>query len=131
MRGLRAEFEQKFTEVLTSRAATAPRGAMGTLDPHSGRRPDRDGRSPPRRHQRDLSPDTECLPRRPGELRQQLELHHTAQPSRGTSSISRRTEDGPSQPPADTIRGGKTMQPPLFAVAIGVFVMVARAVALE
>jgi len=27
---------------------------MGTLDPHSGRRPDRDGRSPPRRHQRDL-----------------------------------------------------------------------------
>ncbi len=47
MRGLRAEFEQKFTEVLTSRAATAPRGAMGTLDPHSGRRPDRDGRSPP------------------------------------------------------------------------------------
>ena len=107
MRGLRAEFEQKFTEVLTSRAATAPRGAMGTLDPHSGRRPDRDGRSPPRRHQRDLSSDTERLPRRPGELRQQLELHHTAQPSRGTSSISRRTEDGPSQPPADTIRGGE------------------------
>src|SRR6266480_4840925 len=111
MRGLRAEFEQKFTEVLTSRAATAPRGAMGTLDPHSGRRPDRDGRSPPRRHQRDLSPDTECLPRRPGELRQQLELHHTAQPSRGTSSISRRTENGPSQPPADTIRGGEDNAP--------------------
>lgn len=29
-----AELEQKFTEMLTSRAATAPRGAIGELDPH-------------------------------------------------------------------------------------------------
>jgi hypothetical protein len=110
----RTEFEQKFTEVLTSRAVAAPHGAMGTLDPHSGRRPERDGRSPPRRQPRDLSPGTGGLSRRPGELRQQLESHHTAQPSRGTKPASRgtkpasrRTEDGPSQPPADTIRGGE------------------------
>jgi hypothetical protein len=104
---LTAEFEQKFTEVLTSRAVAVPCGATRALGPHPDRRPEQDGRSPPRRHRRDLSPGTERLPRRPTGLRQQLELHHTAQPSRGSKSTSRRTENGPGQPSADTIRGGK------------------------
>jgi hypothetical protein len=33
MAATEAELEQKFTEVLTSRPATAPCGAMGALDP--------------------------------------------------------------------------------------------------
>jgi hypothetical protein len=107
MAALRTEFEQRFTEVLTSRAVAAPRGAMRALDPHPGRRPEQDGRSPPRRHRRDPSPATERLPRRPGGLRQQLELHDTARPSRGAKSASRRTGNGSSQPPVDTIRGGE------------------------
>ena len=42
-----AELEQRFTEMLTSRAATAPRGATGALDHTSCRHPGQDGRSPP------------------------------------------------------------------------------------
>src|SRR5690348_773597 len=107
MTGLSAEFEQRFNEVLPLMAATAPRGAMGAVDPHVGQRPEQDSRSPPHRHQRDLSPETEPLPHGPTELRQQLELHHTAQQSRGTKATSRRTEDGPGQHLASTIRGGE------------------------
>lgn len=59
MRALRAESEQKFTEVLTSGADTAPGEA---LDPYPDRRPGRGGRSPPRRHRRGLSPGPERLP---------------------------------------------------------------------
>ena len=44
---LGAEFEQRFSEVLTSRPAVAPRRVMGVLDPHPGRRPEGDGRSRP------------------------------------------------------------------------------------
>ena len=124
----RTEFEQKFTEVLTSRAVPV---AAGALDPHPNRRPEHDGRSPPRGHRRHLSPDTERLSRRPSGLRQQLESHHTAQPGRRTKSTSRQTGNGPGQPPADAIRRGKTMHPPLFVAAIAVFVIVARPVALE
>ena len=101
------EFEQKFVEVLTSRAATAPHGALGARDPHLNRRREQDSRSPPRRHGRDLSPGAGRLARRPGELRQQLELHQSAQPSRRTKSVSRQTENGPGQPLADTIRRGE------------------------
>ena len=104
---LRAEFEQKFTEVLTSRAITALRVAVGALDPHPSRRPEQDGRSPPRGHQRHLSPDTERLPRRPGGLRRQLESHHTAQPGWRTRSAGRRTGNGPGQPRAGAIRRGE------------------------
>jgi hypothetical protein len=89
---LRAEFEQKFSKVLKSRAATAPRGAMRALDPHPERRPEQDGRSPPRRRRRDLSPGSERLSRRPGPLGQRLEVHHTAPPSRGAKLASRQTE---------------------------------------
>lgn len=74
---LRAEFEQKFSKVLRSRAATAPRGVMRALDPHPERRPEQDGRSPPRCRRRDLSPGSERLSRRPGPLGQRLEVHHT------------------------------------------------------
>jgi len=88
-------------------AATAPRGAMGLLDPHPGRGPGQDGRSPPLGHGRDLSPDAERLPRRPSGPRQQLELHHEAQPSRRAKSPSRCTENGPRQPPVDAIRRGE------------------------
>jgi hypothetical protein len=104
MTDIRPEFEQKFTEALTSRAATVPRGAMGALDPHLEQRPEQDGRSPPRPHRRALSPDTGRLPRKPGGLRQQPELPHT---------------------------GGKTMHPLLLATAIAMFVIVARARAPE
>jgi hypothetical protein len=107
MTGLSAEFEQRFSEVLPLMAATAPRGAMGAVDPHMGQRPEQDSRSPPHRHRRDLSPETEPLPHGSAGLRQQLELHHTAQPSRGTKATSRRTEDGPGQHLASTIRGGE------------------------
>jgi hypothetical protein len=107
MPALGAELEQKFTEVLTSRAVAAPRGAMEALDPQPGRRPEQDGRPSPCGHRRDLSQDTERLPRRPGVLRQQLELHHEAQPGRRPRSPSRRTENGPGQPPADAIRKGE------------------------
>ena len=62
MTASRSEFEQRFTEVLTSMAAAADRGAMGALDPHLEQPPEQDGRSPPRHHRRDLSPDTERLP---------------------------------------------------------------------
>jgi hypothetical protein len=104
---LRAEFEQKFTEVLTSRAITALRVAAGPLDPHPSRRPEQDGRSSPRGHQRQLSPDTEHLPRRPGGFRRQLESHHTARPSRCTKSAGRRTGNGRGQPRAGAIRRGE------------------------
>lgn len=104
---LGAEFEQKFTEVLTSRAVTALRVAAGALDPSPSRRPEQDGRSPPRGHQRHLSPDTARLPRRPGGLRRQLESHHTAQPSRRTKSAGRRTGNGPGQPRVGAIRRGE------------------------
>src|SRR6266567_6599561 len=107
MTALRAEFEQRFCKVLKSRATTAPRGAMRALDPHPERRPEQDGRSPPRRRRRDLSPGSERLSRRPGPLGQQLEVHHTAQPSRGAKLASRQTENGPGQPPVDTIRRGE------------------------
>jgi hypothetical protein len=90
MRAPRAEFEQKFIEVLTLRAVTAPGGTMGAIDPCPDRRPGQGGRSPPRRHRRGLSAGSERLPRRPGGLRQQLELHHTAQPGRGTKAASLR-----------------------------------------
>jgi hypothetical protein len=111
---LRAEFEQKFTEVLTSKAVTALRVATGALDPHPSRRPEQGDRSPPRGRQRHLSPDTERLPRRPGVLRRQLEPHHTAQPSRRTKPAGRRTKpagrrtgNGPGQPRAGAIRRGE------------------------
>jgi len=42
-----AELEQRFTEMLTSRAATARRGATGALDPHPVSASGQDGRSPP------------------------------------------------------------------------------------
>jgi len=45
---LRAESEQKFSKVLRSRAATAPRGTTRALDPRPERRSEQDGRSPPR-----------------------------------------------------------------------------------
>jgi hypothetical protein len=102
-----AEFEQRFTEVLTSRTTAAPRGAMGAPGPHPSRRPEQDDRFPPLGHRRDLCPHTERLPRRPGELRRQLELHHEAQPGHRAKSPGRRTENGPSQPPVDAIRRGE------------------------
>jgi len=107
MSALKTEFEQRFNQVQPPWAATAPRRAVEAVDLYSGRRPEEDGRSPPRRHRRDPSPETEWLLRRPVEPRQQLELHHTAQPSRGTKATSRRTEDGPGQHLARTIRGGE------------------------
>lgn len=107
MTALRAEFEQRFSKVLRSRAATAPRGAMRALDPHPERRPEQDGRSPSRHRRRDLSPGSEHLSRRPGPLGQQLEVHHAAQPGRGAKLASRPTENGPGQPPVDTIRKGE------------------------
>jgi hypothetical protein len=107
MTELKTEFEQKFNEVRSRWAATGPRRAVEAVDLYSGRRPEEDGRSPPRRHRQDPSPETERLLRRPGELRQQLERHHTAQPSRGTGATSRRTEDGSDQLSVGTIRGGE------------------------
>jgi hypothetical protein len=104
---LRAEFEQRFSRVLKSRAATASRGTMQALDPHPERHPEQDGRSPPRRHRRDLSPGPERLFRRPGPLEHRLEAHHTAQSSRGAKLASRQTGNGPGQPPVDTIRRGE------------------------
>ena len=104
---LRTEFEQKFTEVLASRAVAVLRSTMGALDPHPERRLEQDGRSPPGPHRRDLSPGTEPLSRRPSRPRQDLELNHIAQRSRGTKSANRRTENGPSQLPVDAIRGGE------------------------
>jgi len=131
MPALASQLEQKFTEVLTSRAAAAPRGATGASDPQPSGRPEQDGRSSPRGHRRDLSQDTERLLRRPGVLRQQLELHHEAQPGGRAKSPRRRTENGPGRPPADAIRRGTSMHPSLFAAAIAAFVIVARLVALE
>jgi len=110
MTALNTEFEQKFTKVLRSRVTAVPRGVMGALDPHPNRRPEQDGRSPPCRHRRDLSPGTERLPRRPGGLRQQLEPHHSAHPSPGTTA-SAHSENGPSQPLADTVRRGEDHVP--------------------
>jgi hypothetical protein len=54
MAALTAEFEQKFIEVLISRAVTTLRLAAGALDPHPSRRPYQDGYSPPRGQRRDL-----------------------------------------------------------------------------
>jgi hypothetical protein len=62
MTALSNEFEQQFTKVLRSRLAAVPRGVIGALDPHPSRRPEQDARSPPCRHRRDLSPDTERYP---------------------------------------------------------------------
>ena len=131
MAATEAELEQKFTEVLASRAATAPCGAIGALDPPWADVLGRTASHRPSGHRRDLSPDAEPLPRRPSGPRQQLELHHEAQPGRRARSPSRRSENGPSQPPVDAIRRGKTMHPPLFAAAITVFAIVVRLVALE
>jgi hypothetical protein len=47
MAALRSEFERKFTEVLTSRAASTLRAVARALDPHPSRRLEHDGRSPP------------------------------------------------------------------------------------
>jgi hypothetical protein len=100
------EFEQKFTEVLRSRAATAPCRVIREPHPHPSRRLAQDGRFPPCRHRRDLSLDTERLRRRPSGLRQPRELHYSAQPRRGTTA-SRHTRNGPGQPLVDTIRRGE------------------------
>ena len=102
---LGAEFEQRFSEVLTSRAIAAPRRAV--LGPHASRRLERDGRSPPCGHRRDLSPGTERLSRTPCGLGQQLEWHHAAQPGRRAKSPGQRNENGPGQPPGDAILRGK------------------------
>jgi hypothetical protein len=110
MTALNTEFEQKFIKVLRSRVAAVPRGVMGALDPHPNRRLEQDGRSPPCCHRRDLSPDTERLSRRPGRLWQQLEPHHSAQPSPGTTA-SAHSENGPGQPLADTVRRGEDHVP--------------------
>jgi hypothetical protein len=131
MAALGAEFEQRFSEVLTSRAVAAPHRAAGVFGPHPSRRPEGDGRSPPCGHRRDLSPGTERLPRTPCGPGQQLEWHHAARPGRRAKSRGQRNENGPGQPPGDAIRRGKTMHPPLSAAAIAVFVIVARTVALE
>jgi hypothetical protein len=126
-----AEFEQEFTEVLTSRAVATPRGTVGALDPHPSRRLEQAGRSPPRGHRRDLSQDAKRLPRGPGGLRQQLELHHAARPGRRAKEPSRALKTDRASLRLKRSEGGKTMHPPLSAAAIAVFVIVARLVALE